>query len=239
VARLHTAQPKPGAPPVSNQINKHLKNLPTAVLAGARAVLPVFSTTPIPALYRESGFYPPEIKLDQIALKAITHLSQLDPYHPLWKRAKVIRLSGNPTSRFARRVLAQPYTEQVNPIVHPPWMAQETRETALALVGAPKGLTKEQAANRFQHFIQSISEKDIIIYFDGSKQENGLAGGSFVGYIAGLQVICSLSPLGPNKEIFDVEVIAALLGLKAAIQHLPSYTSFNIWVCLDNLEVVI
>jgi hypothetical protein len=56
-------------------MNKHLKNLSIIVLPGVRAVLLVFSTTPIPALYRESSFYPSEIELDQIALKVITYLS--------------------------------------------------------------------------------------------------------------------------------------------------------------------
>ncbi|KAF7174224.1 hypothetical protein CNMCM6106_008361 [Aspergillus hiratsukae] len=231
--------PQQGSPPISNRVNKHLKDLSTVIVTGARAVLPVFRTTPIPILHRESGFYPPEIQLDQIALATSTRLSRLDPDHPLQKRAKAIKRKGHPTSRFARRVLLLPYSEQVNPLNHPPWLEHEPREAALARVGAPEGLTKEQAADNFRTLLQSIPENDIVIYSDGSKQDNGQTGAGFVGFIAGCQVLRGSFPLGPNKEVFDAEAIAALLGLKAAIKHLGSHAASNIWICLDNLEVAI
>jgi ribonuclease HI len=231
--------PRPDSSPTSNRVNKHLEDLSTVVLTGARAVLPVFRTTPIPVLYRESGFYPPEIELDKIALAASTRLSRLDPDHPLHKRAKAIRHKGHPTSRFARRVLMLPQSEQINPLIHPPWSDHEPRETALARVGALAGLTKEQSADNFRTLLKSIPVKDIVIYTDGSKKENGQAGGGYVGFIDGNQVLRGSFPLGPNKEVFDAEAIAALLGLKAAIQHIGSYSGSNIWICLDNLEVTI
>jgi hypothetical protein len=67
-------------------------------------------------LYYESRFLPPQIELDQITLSASTRLRHLDPYHPLRKQAKRIARTGRPTSRFARRVLALPKSEQINPI---------------------------------------------------------------------------------------------------------------------------
>jgi ribonuclease HI len=230
---------RPGSPPVSNRMNKHLKDLSTVILTGARAVLPVFCTTPTPVLHRESGFYPPEIELDRIALAASTRLSRLDPDHPLQKRAKAIIQKGRPTSRLARRVLTLPRSEQVNPLIHPPWLVHEPREAALARVGATGGLTKEQAADNFRTLLQSIPESDIVIYSDGSKQVNGQTGGGFVGFIAGCQVVRGSFPLGRNKEVFDAEAIAALLGLKAALKHVGPHATSNIWICLDNLEVAI
>ena len=79
---------RPGAPQTSNRVEGHLKKLTKVVLAGARAVLPVFRTTPVSVLHRESGFSPPEIELDQIALLAAVRLRRLDPYHPLRKWAE-------------------------------------------------------------------------------------------------------------------------------------------------------
>jgi hypothetical protein len=61
----------------------HLESLRKVVLAGARAILPVYRTTPVAALYRESGLLPPEIELDQLALLATVRIRRLDPYHPL------------------------------------------------------------------------------------------------------------------------------------------------------------
>jgi hypothetical protein len=130
----------------------------------------------------EQGVVHITINLGQIALSASTRLCRSDPYHPLQERAKTIMQRGHPTSQFARRVLAIPYTEQINPLLHPPWTTQEPREAALARVRAPGGLTKEQAADNCRTFLQSIPRNDIIIYSDGSKLENGHAGGGYVGH---------------------------------------------------------
>jgi hypothetical protein len=89
-------------------------------------------------------------------------------------------------------------------------------------VGAPDGLTKEQAADSFTTFIQSIPRNDIIIYLDGSKLENGQTGGGFVGHQAGSQFLSILFPLGPNKEVFNAEAEAALADLRMAMAYLSA-----------------
>ena len=233
------SRPQADTPPISNLVNKHLTDLSTVVLTGARAVLPVFRTTQLPVLHRESGFYPPEIELDQIALTASTRLSRLDPYHPLRRRARAIARIGHPTSRFARRVLALPNMEKINPLLHPPWSTKEPREAALKRVGAPSGLTREEAADNFRRFLQSIPNNDIIIYSDGSKLENGQTGGGYVGFQAGSQFLRGSIALGHNKEVFDAEAEAALAGLKAAMTHSTAQHAPSLWICLDNLEVAI
>ncbi|EED11447.1 hypothetical protein TSTA_007370 [Talaromyces stipitatus ATCC 10500] len=85
---------KPGGQDISNRVGEHLEKLTKVILIGARAVLPVFRTTPKPVLYRESGFSPPEIELDQIALLATVCLRRLDPYHPLRRCAEQIASNG-------------------------------------------------------------------------------------------------------------------------------------------------
>ena len=144
---------RPGSSsPISNRVDGLLASLEKVILVGARAVLPVYRTTPTAALHRESGLLPPEIELNQLALLATTRLRRLDPYHPLQKRARKIARLGRPTSRFARRVLALPNSELVNPLQNPPWLLQESREAALARVHGPCGRSKEQAALDFQNF---------------------------------------------------------------------------------------
>lgn len=163
----------------------------------------------------------------------------MDPYHPLQERAKAIIQRGLPTSRFARRVLALFGTEQINPLLRSPWAIQEPRETGLTRVGASESLTREQAANNFRTFLQSVPENDIIVYSDGLKLENGQAGGGFVSFEANSQLSHSSFPLGPNKEVFDAEAEAALAGLQAAMAHPAAQSASNLWICLDNLEVAI
>ncbi|EED15772.1 hypothetical protein TSTA_008970 [Talaromyces stipitatus ATCC 10500] len=140
----HTTVPKPSGQAVS------APGLPR-LLAGARAVPPTFRTTPVSVLHRESGFFTPEIELDQIALLAAVRLRRLDPYHPLRKRAEQVSRNGRPISRFARRVLALPNSEQVNPLQYAPWYPW-----------APMGRTKEKAAADFLDFRHIIPGSDII-----------------------------------------------------------------------------
>ena len=222
---------------ISNQVQGHLGKVAKVILAGARAILPVFRTTPTPALYRESGLLPPEIELDYIAASAAIRLRRLDPYHPLYKRAVRVTRTGRPDTRFARRVLALPESEQINPLQHAPWLHQESREEAQLRIRAPIGRSKEQAAAEFQRFYSSLPGTDMKVFIDGSKLANGMAGAGFALFQAGQQFFQSSFPLGLNKEVFDAEAEAALAGLKTAIQFHTARYATNLWVCLDNLEV--
>jgi ribonuclease HI len=229
---------RPGtSSPISNQVDGHLTSLAKVVLAGARAVLPVYRTTPTAALHRESGLLPPEIELNQLALLAATRLRRLDPYHPLLKRATKIARLGRPTSRFARRVLALPNSELVNPLQNPPWLPQESREAILTRIHGPCGRPKEQAAIDFQNFYQTLPRNDISIFSDGSQLDNKRTGGGFVGYQAGQQIVRGSFSLGHDKEVFDAEAEAALAGVKAAISCPTSRFANDLWVFLDNVEV--
>jgi hypothetical protein len=202
---------------ISNRVDGLLDSLAKVVLAGARAVLPVYCTTPTAALHRESGLLPPEIELNQLALSATTRIRRLDPSHPLRRRATKVTRQGRPTSRFARRVLALPASEQVNPLKHPPWLPREPREAIQARISGPCGRSKEQAAADFTEFYQTIPPHDIVLFSDGSKLADGSTGGGYVGYQAGRQVLRGCFSLGLNKEVFDAEAEAALASVKAAI----------------------
>jgi hypothetical protein len=96
---------------VLNLVQNHLDGITKVILAGARAVLPVYRTTPVPVLHRESGLLPAEIELDYLAAITTVRLRRLDPYHLLRKRAEGIARTGLQTSRFTRRVLAVPDSE--------------------------------------------------------------------------------------------------------------------------------
>ena len=133
-----------------------LADLAKVVLSSARAVLPVYCTTPTAALYWESGLLPLEIELDHLALLATTRIRRLNPYHPLRRRAEKIASQLRPSTRLARRVLALPASEQINPLQCPPWQAQETRDAAIKRIHGPCRRTKEQAASDFACFYQAL-----------------------------------------------------------------------------------
>jgi hypothetical protein len=64
---------------VSNRVDSHIRLLEKVVLTGARAILPVYKTTPIAVLYRESRLRPPEIELDLISQTYGARTARLDP----------------------------------------------------------------------------------------------------------------------------------------------------------------
>ncbi|EED16646.1 conserved hypothetical protein [Talaromyces stipitatus ATCC 10500] len=201
------------------------------------AVLLVFRITPISVLYRESGFSPPKIELDRIALLETVRLRRLDPYHPLRRRAEQVASNSRQTSRFARRILALPNSKQINPLQYAPWHPRETRENAQARIGAPMGRSKEQAAADFIAFQRTIPSSDIIIFSDGSRLVDGRAGGGYIRFQAHNQFLRSSLSYGHRKEVFDAEAEAALAGAQAAIAYSTAQFATNLWICLDNLEV--
>ncbi|KAI0995789.1 hypothetical protein K3495_g12391 [Podosphaera aphanis] len=135
--------------------------------------------------------------------------------------------------------LAYPNASKSTQSPPPPWSPLETREVAISRIGGPNGTSKEVAKQNFLVFLQSIPSQDIVLYSDGSKQQNGAAGAGFVAYQGGLQILRHSIPLGVGAEIFDAEARGALEGAKAAIGSPTTKFATNLWVCLDNLEVAI
>jgi ribonuclease HI len=237
--RTRPSRPNAATDSVSNLVDRHLNDLHKVVLAGARAILPVFRTTPTAALYRESGLLPPEIELDQLAHMATVRLRRLDLDHPLQIRAEKVTLSRRPSSRFARRVIDLPDSERVNPIQYPPWLARESRQATLDRIHGPNGRTKEQAAKEFLDFYHQLPDTSIALFSDGSQLSDGRTGGGYVGYQANVQLIRGAFSLGHKKEVFDAEAEAALRGARAALNSPASYHTNDLWIFLDNLEVAI
>ncbi|KAI0993033.1 hypothetical protein K3495_g15151, partial [Podosphaera aphanis] len=196
-------------------------------------------TTPTAALHRESGLAPPEIALNKRALAGAIRLRRLDPRHPLLRRANRIESLQQASSRFARRVLALPNSEQTNPIVYPPWILHESREAALVRVGGPNGESRDQAKENFLAFLLTIPTQDIVLYSDGSKQANGSTGAGFVAYQGGVQILSQSLALGLGDEVFDAEAKGALAGARAVLEFPTTKLATNLWVCLDNLEVAV
>jgi ribonuclease HI len=224
---------------ISNRIGSHIQLLEKVVYSGARAVLPVYRTTPIATLLKESQILPPEIQLDQISRTYAARTARLDPYHPIRKRADKVVRTGKPTSRFARWVLSLPRAETVNPIAIPPWEVLEDRNAIQKRISGPEGRSKAQAAKDFTDFLLTVPSSDIQVYSDGSKSEatDGAAGAGSVTYQLGTRVDRKSYSLGRHAEVFDAEASAALTGAKAALSLPSARFATDLWVFLDNLEV--
>jgi len=112
----------------------------------ARAILPAYRTTPMPALLKEAGILPAEIELDKLSQTFAARTSRLDPQYPLHLQSVTVCKTRQPTSRFACQILALPLAEQVNPIKWPPWEPHEDRKLAESRIYGPLGRDKESAA---------------------------------------------------------------------------------------------
>ncbi|KAI0999349.1 hypothetical protein K3495_g8847 [Podosphaera aphanis] len=132
----------------SNRVDSALEQHAKVVHASARAIFPVYRTTPITALRRETGIPSPEIALDGHCRAALVRQRRLDSRHPLLRCANIVSRLNRPTSGFARQILALPCPEQIYSIAVPPWTSQN-REASYTWIGAPTVVTKEEAKLAF------------------------------------------------------------------------------------------
>lgn len=226
---------RPGARPdsrISNGIGHLIQKLDRVFAASARAVLPVYKTTPTSALMREAGFLPPELALDHRVRQATSRIHRLDARHPLKRRAAVIRERGTPTSRLARNILSHPECEPHDPMVLPPWFTQEPAENARARIDAPSGRPTE-----FLRFLRGLPSSDLVVYTDASKLPTGPAGGGIV-ITKGPHVVWESSfALNPGLDAHTAEAQTVLRSLRAATTLPATTDTANIWICTDCMEV--
>jgi len=224
---------------ISNRVDSHIRLLEKVTHSGARAILPVYRTTPTAALLKESQILPPEIQLNLALQSFAARTARLDPNHPLRRRADKIIRNRKPISRLARWICDLPKAETVNPIARPPWETREDRNLTMQRIAGPMGRTKAQAAKDFLDFLPSIPGSDIQVYSDGSKSEatDGLAGAGSVTYQFGIRIDRKSYSLGRHAEVFDAEASAALTGARTALTLPSARLATDLWVFLDNLEV--
>ncbi|KAI1005071.1 hypothetical protein K3495_g3142 [Podosphaera aphanis] len=220
---------------ICNRVGSHLGKLGKVYTATARAIFPVYRTTPIAALLRETGLNSAEVALDDISRRAAIRTRRLDPRHPLFTRGQK-SLNGIALTRFARTCRNIPASENNNPLLNPPWETVESRQNSLARICGPTG-TKEFHVNMFRTFLSTLPKSDIQVYSDGSKLPDGNAGGGYVIYQFGIQVCAKSFPLGKHKESYDAEIRAAQQGIHAAVALPSARFSNNLWIFIDNEEV--
>lgn len=206
----------------------------SVLYAAARAILPVYRTTPRAALLREAGIPPARAWLDEASARMALRIQRLDSWHPL--RVRAGKWENRPTGKLrlgrALELLPRPI-EKVLPLRFAPWATLETSENRKEAVGF-SGMAKRNAATAFSTWVQQRPPQDLLIYTDGSKLANGWAGAGWVGFQGGREVFRGDSSFQDCAEICDAEAMAAVGGLLYARRNPPPG---NVFICLDNLQV--
>ena len=219
---------------------QHLLDRQSRVLLhGIRAVLPTWITTPINALYRESGIPPIEQLLEAQRLRFAIRLQSLDRDHPLTNRVKL----------KPQTPANLPWTLRNNPRGLPTYQTRLQRAAATIGLGDPprpilllkdlqnapiQSSSKEDTTKAFQQWLTTIPHNSIVIYSDGSQQDTAVGW----GYTIFLGQNYSASGHGRLglAEVFDAEIIGALKGLQAAITLFPKATSYTL--CVDSISAI-
>lgn len=209
----------------------NLSTVQKAINRAARAVLPVYCTTPIPALLRETGWAPAVAWLERIHDRYAARTAVADLTHPVRARW------GRPAIRWIRRRQALQATP---PQRFPPWepFDRARARQAIAAVGrrTAQALTGREATNKW------LAERpllDLTVYSDGALRDGRAGAGFCVLRGPTTQVASGAVGLGQLAVVYDAEVLAAVLGLTAALNNPCAQYATDVTVCLDNEEAAI
>jgi ribonuclease HI len=230
--------------PVSAKLGWHIQELQKVINVAARAVLPVWRTTPVAVLHKEAGLPPATVVLEEAKLRFAHRLQVLDPLHPL-----VSRLSpGNQTrGRHAgepkRKVTKLHVLNDILPPIKRPVLTIP-RCPPGSRIDPTKGKTKEEAKEAFLGWLDELSTDDLVIYSDGSQLPPATRGGiprkgyGYAIYQKETLLCTGYGRLHDTSVVFDAEALGALKGLRRALT-LPEYTGLQrITVCLDNTAAI-
>jgi ribonuclease HI len=222
---------------VCNQVASHVNKLDLVLRDAIRGALPVYKTTPIPALHREIGIQPMKLALDHRRAAFAARIKRLDSRHPLARRC--LRATRNLlyTTRLTRAASQVGATEPHNLLLTPPWArAARAEDTQVGFAGG----TKEQAAQSFTGWLKKRNPLDLVAFTDGSQlvhPRRAAGAGWAICWGRDHPIIATGNLSLPRAEVFDAEAIAALHALQAATSSLQAKYASNIFICLDNLEV--
>ena len=220
--------------------NQHLiQRMTKAMNQAMRAILPVWRTTPIAALHRESGIPPVDQLLEARRLRFSARLKSLDEAHPLARRTRP------PSQPTYHDLIKRKYQVQVEsgfrtrlcrtdelfaPCTRPKLVQRRFHQEQMAPL---QTASKEQSANTFSRWVESLDSLTLVVYSDGSLSSEGAASYGFTIHQNNTPILDGSGRLGP-AEVFDAEAAGALEGLKAAL-NLQESAAQDIFICLDNL----
>ncbi|TXB95648.1 hypothetical protein FocTR4_00013675 [Fusarium oxysporum f. sp. cubense] len=220
--------------------NQHLiQRMTKAMNQAMRAILPVWKTTPIAALHRDSGIPPVAQLLEARRLRFSARLKSLDEAHPLARRTRppsqpayhdLIKRRYQAQTESSFRTRLRRTDELLAPCARPKLIEQRFNQEQMPPL---QTASKKETADAFLRWVQSLDPLTLVVYSDGSLSSQGAASYGFTIHQDSLPVLHGSGRLGP-AEVFDAEATGALQGLKAAL-NLQESVSRNIIICLDNL----
>ncbi|KAF7532988.1 hypothetical protein G7Z17_g13581 [Cylindrodendrum hubeiense] len=203
---LQAGRSQAGRPEVSTRVGYLPEYLKKVLHTSIRSILPTWKTTPVAALYRESGIPPVDQLLEAIRLRHAARLQSLDPRHPLTARTVI------PTPRPGQKPVYKTRLQRTALLLPP-----SPRPDLLQRNYSPVQLhiqPKDIAVPAFLAWVETLAAIDLIVYSEGPDPPE------------------EPRATGP-VEVFDAEVAGALAGLRHATSLVPE-PGAQIYVCLDN-----
>lgn len=207
----------------------------------ARGVLPVWRTTPLPTLFRDSGLPSGIAALEEAKGRFAMRLQTVDSGHPLVKRITppmITRGRGSghrqqPKSKVQR--LGAIYPEVPRPKLVPP------RYTTGSRTNPTNGIDKETAAAAFKEWWKSLPPEEVTIFSDGSEQY--VEGNKYVGYGYAIyqgqhQLATGSGAISNMSHVFDAEAIGAWKALERTTAMPPEVSNRKLWMCIDSTSVI-
>jgi ribonuclease HI len=217
---------------VSTRLGGHLKLLESTLVMAIRGVLPVWRTTPLATLFRDSGIPSPQVALEEALARLALRLQTTDSSNPLVRRTAGVWEQARPLTKLqvAGRLLPQ----VPRPILRPPHFSPGCR------TDPTKGLSKEQAAEAFKQWWKDLPPSDITIFSDGSEQYKlGVrgVGYGFAVYQNTKKLFDGYGSIHKMSHVFDAEAIGAWEGLHRTLCS-RSLSNNRIWMCIDSTSVI-
>ena len=233
---------KPGGPQeVSAYIEWHVAAIDKTLAIAARGILPVWRTTPIAALFQESGLLPAAVALEEAKLRFATHLRTTDADHPLTRRTLVPTVNrGVKTGQPQRLKTKVQQMASLLPEI-PRTTLTAPHYSAGCRTDPTLGTDKKTAALAFKQWWAQLPPLDVTVFSDGSEQytkegEKRVTYG-FAVYQNRKQLQTGRGSLSPTSHVFDAEAIGAWRGLQHTIRQ-PELRTCRIWLCIDSTSVI-
>jgi len=197
-----------------------------ALNQAARAVLPVYCTTPESALLRETGWAPALAWLERAHDRLAARIAVTEHSHPL--RARWTR----PAICWIRRRQA---VQTGTPSLRPPWdpLDHDIARQAIGAIGRATGPAP------FLTWVASVPILDLVVYSDGSYRDGRAGAGYYITRGPSIGIGQGSIGLGDTALVYDAELVAATAGLAAALQSPMAKYATNVTVCLDNEEAAV
>lgn len=186
-----------------------------------KAILPVYKTTPVSVLLRETGWAPAEAWPNRIQDRFSVRVAASDDWHPLRKRWDTSHITW-----LRKRIQVSLSSFPINA----PWDLKSLDSFKLKILA----VSKAAGARNFLKWREKTLVLDLFVFSDDSMSANRFTGGGYVIYRGNNLLSTGSVPLGSSAEVHDAEIAAAVIGTQAAISTAEAALSENIYLCLDN-----